>query len=530
MDRGIQNIISNSDRFWSVFDEAPEATAFVDCTQESGQRLYTFSEIAGHASRLVTLLDQLGAGKGDRIAALLPNGIDLAILYLAGLRGGQIIVPLDTELPQEQAAHALRLAEPKLIVAATGVDIPPAAASISRFEVDGMGALIEAAMGCAAKPLRGEDGNPFLMVFTSGATGQPKGVCHSAGSLIRNAMAFNRLTGYQVEQRMLHVMPMTYMAGILNTLIAPLAAGGSVVLALRFTTLSAMRFWRPVMEHNVTAMWLSPTMASILCQLDRSAKVREWTRANLMGIFVGTAPLTAAAKDDFESRFGAPIYQSYGMSEILYVSANSALFPMVPGGAGHVIDGVAVETRDEQGNSLPLGCEGELWFLSPDALIGYLYSPEEGLTSPLVEGWLASGDIGRLDPDGSLFITGRRKDQIIRGGFNVNPAAIERVLRQHSAVMDVAAVGIVNRLLGEEIVAVLQLADQKIKDIRRDLDALCRNALPPFSLPDRYVQVVDFPRSPTGKILKARVRSALALESDLVPSAIENTSGVLEQE
>ena len=335
----------------------------------------------------------------------------------------------------------------------------------------------------------------FTITFTSGTTSVPKGIAQTSGAMLAAATAFADELGYDGDTRMLHVLPMTYMAGILNTILCPYVAGGSVVIDRAFDARSILSFWEPVAQHNANTFWLAPTMLAALLKLDREPSGPRYAQA-ARTISVGTAPLPPSIRSEFEDRYGAPLYESFGLSELLFISTGSPRHPNQADSVGRPLPGVEVASGDD----------GELLVRTPFAMAGYL--DDDGCPTAPPE-WFPTGDLGRLDA-GDLFVTGRKKDLIIRGGLNVSPEAVEHALASHPAVARVAVLGVPHELLGEEVVAVVELHPRNsLAEVEGALKEHARDRLAATAVPTQFVEVDTFPVGPTGKIQKAELRSRL---------------------
>ena len=476
--------------------------ALIDASCALPALTLTHDEVHQHAARLAGALAGRGLVPGSRVVAILPNGLDLALLYLACLHGGFTAVPIGIDQPAETVAGLVAAVDPAMVIAAPGVTAPDA---VPLWRLDGPRSLV--GLDAALAPACPDPGQPLMIAFTSGTTSRPKGVCHAAGGMVANVRAFNRLAGLDAETRMLHVMPMTYMAGMLNTLLSPLAAGGCAILAPAFDVSTALRFWEPARTHGANTAWLSPTMAALLVRVHRDPQVAAWTAANLRRVFAGTAPLPEKVAEDFHACFGVRLLESYGMTEILLASV--CLAPR-HGVVGKLLEGVEMQTRTDEGAPLPAGTEGDLWVRSSYAMLGYLDAA--GQVCPQgTESWFATGDIGLVDGDGILAISGRRKDLIIHGGVNVSPRAIEEVLLACPGVADAAVIGMPHPFWGEEVVACLQLAEgTALAEVEATAKAQCKARLPAAAQPARFAAFDRFPRNTTGKVQKHLLRASIA--------------------
>jgi long-chain acyl-CoA synthetase len=475
-------------------------------------RTFTYAESDRIARNLALGLRARGIAHGDRVLLLMPNGAEFALLYFACLYTGAVAVPVNPMLhPREMAfitAHAgarLLVYAPETQNLAGNIDLPT-------WEITPEEAAAPRETPGDWQPFDGVSPDAlFSITFTSGTTSLPKGVAHRVGGLLENAAAFNRLLGFGPEHRYLHVLPMAYMAGFLNTLLCPFMAGGSVVIAPPFDARSALRFWKPVIQYEANTFWLVPTMLTSLNRIDRDPAGPVYCREHVRTICVGTAPLPRLIRQDFEEKYGVALFESYGLSELLLVSGQASAFPYKAGSVGRLIEGAEARILDEAGQPVAPGIDGDIAIQTPYVMAGYL--DYETLQPDQVErdGWFSTGDIGHLDADGNLFITGRKKDLIIRGGTNVSPRAVEEVLLLHPSVAQVAVIGLPHPFYGEEVVAVLQLkVDYNLDGERSALQTLCQENLSAAAVPTRWVVREALPTNPNGKIQKNKLREQLS--------------------
>jgi len=263
----------------------------------------------------------------------------------------------------------------------------------------------------------------FLITYTSGSTGEPKGVVHSAYNLFYSALVFGKQLGYNKETKMCHTMPMTYMAGILNTIILPFIMKGQIVLFERFHVKNVMKFWKNVIKYEVNTFWLSPTMLHLIMKIDKGETVKKYLHSVGARFSVGTAPLTKELRREFEEKYQVSIFQSYGLSETLFISSADDQH-LSAGSVGRVLDDVNLEFEES----------GEILIDVPWMMKRY----ENADTLQFYkDGKYISGDLGEIRY-GELYITGRVKDLIIKGGLNIRPADIEEVIRSLDGIEEVA--------------------------------------------------------------------------------------------
>ncbi|RUW64349.1 class I adenylate-forming enzyme family protein, partial [Mesorhizobium sp. M2A.F.Ca.ET.067.02.1.1] len=353
-----------------------------------------------------------------------------------------------------------------------------------------------------------EDDRLWSIHFTSGTTGLPKGVAHRVGALLGNAHLFNDTFGIGRDSRFVHVMPMPYMAGFLNTLLGAFTAQASIILAPQFRPQSALHFWEPVKAYGGNTIWMSPTMLAALTRVDRDRAGVELCSSQAMRIFSATAPLSTRVQREFEAKYGVEVTESYGLSELLLIAANDGPAGRKDSSVGPCLPEIHITIRNEAGEEMATGSDGSIFINTPFVSAGYIDFATGELTPAGF--WFDTGDLGHLDDDGYLFVTGRVKDLIIRGGFNVSPRQIEEVLLQHPAVKDAAVVGIPHDFYGEQVVAaIIPVAGVKLEDVQASLRERCLSALGLSTVPDRFVAVDTLPVTNLGKIRKPALREVL---------------------
>lgn len=450
------------------------------------ERTFSYAEIYAHAAGIRDWLVIQGCRAGDTVALRLPNGWVFAAAYLACILGRYRLVPVNLELNSDDQRYILERVAARVVLEDEAVlaELPATAVNDPNFDYP--------------------KSEVVAVFFTSGTTGRPKGVCHTLDALVGNAMAFNQSMGLDANTRLYHCLPMAYMAGFLNTLLSPWMAGGSVLLGPRFKPAEALKFWQRLLDWNANTMWLTPTLAAALVRMNRDAEIASKVSKNLRHIFCGTAPLPVAVRQSFRTTFGCSLQESYGMSEVLLVSAQTRDEADAQINVGHLLPGVHAVFR-----AAPERGELELVINTPYALIGYLL--ENGEASPLLaDGGMPSGDVGQMQGD-VLVINGRLKDLIIRGGLNVSPAAVENVLLREFGVQEVAVVGLPHDFWGESIVACLVAeAGFDVGTLQASLRLRCTKELGEGMRPDRYVWLGTLPHASTGKVQKHALVEQLA--------------------
>ena len=438
----------------------------------------TYGDAATRARAFAASCRRQGVKAGDAIAVELANGPDVLVWYFACFFGGFVLAPVNPELSAEDRAHIRDVAKPRLSIT-----------SETRFEP------IFSQEETAAFDWR--DDSPGVIFFTSGTTGRPKGVVHSWKSMIENVVAFNERVGLDASARMLHVLPMAYMAGFLNTVLSPAMAGGTIVLGPRFGPQSALDFWSLPIRERVDCAWITPSIAASLVRMTRNDEKARAALDGFKNLFCGTAPLHEALRAEFRARFGRSLQESYGTSEQMLLAAQSAADAVIRQDVGEPLPTADLAlVEQEQGID-------EIFVASRH--LGYM--TENGFVAPVCDasGRTATGDAGRLS-DGRLIITGRLKDLIIRGGVNVSPVAVENAFGDVAGVREVAVVGVPHAYWGETIVACLELEPgHDAAAVVAAVEERARERLGKACRPDRVVVVPALPRSSNGKIQKRRL-------------------------
>ena len=451
----------------------------------------TFEGFHRAALGLAAGLAEQGLVRGDRLVAVLPNSAGFAMLYFACLHLGVTVVPVNPALHPRDVAFAIEHSGAKLLVwvqATRGFVM----GSMKRWELPSF--PWKDLPAPLAAPVTDDD--LWTIVFTSGTTAFPKAVAHKVGSLFGNARAFNAEMELGPEHRFLHLFPMAYSGGFFNQLISPFWAGSSVVMTPGFGPRTPLDFWRLPMKHGVNALWLNPTIAAALLRVDRDEAGRAWCRKNVRRCFIGTAPLHAALKREFEETYGVPLYESYGLSETLLLTANGPKTGAVEGAAGRPLPGIGLREID-----------GEICVHTPHLMAGPLDYETSRVVPPAESGWFPTGDLGDLGSDGLLRITGRKKDVILRAGLNVSPRALEEVLLLHAAVAQAAVVGVPSELMGEDIVAIVRLKPGvDAASATDDLESYCKTSFAASYRPSAVLTRDEFPTGVTGKVLKKELR------------------------
>lgn len=486
----------------------PDRTALVE-----GELRLSFKEMWHAARAQAAALVGLGVRPGDRVALMAPNTTEFPTAYYAILAAGGVVVPVHLLLSAEEIEHVLRDSGATLLLchpaqAATG----GAAAEATGVRMLSLGARGElTALAREREPLASyvtrEADDPAVVFYTSGTTGVPKGAVLSHFNLVMNATvnAFDA-NDIRPDDIALGALPLFHAFGQTVSMNSTWRAGATLVLLPRFDAARAIEL---MVAEGVNTFHGVPTMFVGL--VAAAADAAELPRLRIC--ISGGASLPVAVLEQFEKAFGTPVYEGYGLSETSpTASVNQPDFGTKAGTIGHPLWGVDVEIAraevDDRVELLPTGELGEVVVRGHNVFSGYLGRPEASAQA-LVDGWFRTGDLGTKDDEGFLTIVDRKKDVIIRGGFNVYPREVEEVLIRHPDVAQVAVIGLPDPVHGEEVCAVVVAAPGASPD-PAGIVAWSKEHLGKHKYPRRVEFTDALPLGPSMKVLKRELRAAYA--------------------
>lgn len=437
-------------------------------------------------------------GQPQTVVMALPGGIVNSVLWLACLTGGHRLVPISPELTDYEYAQAIRKHTPDFIIA-DRANTTQAAKSITAAGIRRI--VHKNAQGSKPALAKPREGSVYLS--TSGSTGQPKGIILSATqctAAARNIIASHRLTS---RDRCLTPLPFYHVNAPIVGLLATILSGGQLMIAPKYST---GQFWQWVQEFDPTWISLVPTMVAMLLSAERPTFLDT---SSLRFIRTASAPLPKAVLDSFEEKFKIPLIETYGLSEAAStITAN----PVPPGvhKAGSVglpigIDLQIYNPKNQQ--AAEQGTVGEVLIRGRNVITAYVDSVGQ---DAFCDGWLRTGDLGYVDADGYVFLTGRSKDIIICGGENVFPREIEEVLVAFPAVREAVVVGAPDPLYGERIVAFITAAGNNSPDITDELATFARRQLSRRKVPAVFYMLGELPKNRTGKVDRPALRQRAA--------------------
>jgi long-chain acyl-CoA synthetase len=481
--------------------ERPEHPAILH-----GNRVLSYADLDRAARGVAASLRQRGLGIGDHVALMVPNVPEFTIAYFGILYAGCTAVPLNVLLTAPEVAYHLADSEARLLVAHPLFAAPArGGAATASVEVvlagDGGGGLDELAR---ARPVESlaltREDDSAVILYTSGTTGKPKGAELTHSNLLTNcALVLPRLLPIADSDVALATLPLFHSFGQTCIQNAMLARGGTFTLLPRFAPQDAFEI---LQRDRVTVFAGVPTMYFALLNHPGG---EEYDLSALRFALTGGAPMPVEVMRAFEAKYRVQILEGYGLSETSPVASFTRFDrERIPGSIGYPVWGVEMCIQDDKDQPVADGEPGEICIRGHNVMKGYWRKPE-ATAEAIRSGWFHSGDIGVRDPQGWFKIVDRKKDMIIRGGFNVYPREVEEVLYAHPAVAEAAVIGVPHESHGEEVKAVVALAPGAALTAD-ELVAWTRQRLAAYKYPRIVEFVAALPKGPTGKILKRELR------------------------
>jgi len=470
------------------------------------------------ASRVAHALVRLGVQPGDRVVIMLPNCPQVMQSYGGILRVGAVIVPVIFLLGEAEVAHIVADSEARVVITSSDlvgkiekqIGVLPNLRHVLLVDGGGQSGLRSFEEETDGESDRFEavprgDGDLAVILYTSGTTGTPKGVALSHANLESNARASASLFELDRERWGVGVLPLSHSYG-LTVMNAGHILGTRSALLRWFNPEEVLR---TIQEFRAEAMSGVPTMFVYLLNYP-GASAYDTSTMRVWGS--GAAPLPVEVVEPFERRFGGKLLEGYGLTEASPVVAAHRLSGVRKlGSVGQPIPGVTVSIRDDDDRALPVDEVGEVCVQGPNVMVGYYRNPEE-TAKTIRGGWLRTGDMGRLDADNFLYIVERKKDLIIRGGFNIYPRDVEEALYAFPGVAEAAVIGLPDTLMGEEVVAFVVLKPGQAATAD-EVAGFCQTRLAKYKCPKEIRFVDALPKSPVGKILRKELRGQARTQS-----------------
>jgi long-chain acyl-CoA synthetase len=465
----------------------------------------SYKELNSITNRVARGLVSLGLRPGDKLCVMLPNCPEYVYLFLGAPKAGITLVPLNTALKQDELAFITDNSDARAFVTTPSfLDLANKIRAASELIVVGG----EKGTGDRAFAELLEEADEAIdystpdslasIVYTSGTTGRPKGVMLTQSNYINNCRQSSATLEMKGDERAMCILPLFHVNGQVASILSPLQAGASLILT---EGLSPRTFFDNLTRYSATSFSGVPTIYSILLNLPDREK---YDLSSLRRCVCGAAPMPVELFTQFEQAFNTIIIEGYGLSEGTCVSTlNPIEGKRKIGSIGLPLKGQEVKIFDNEDRELGPNEIGEIVVRGPNMMAGY-YKNEAATAETLRNGWLHTGDLGKRDEDGYIYIVGRKKEMIIRGGENIYPKEIEEALYRHAAIKEAAVIGLPHKIWGEEVGAAIILKDgaQASGD---DIIAYCRAHLADYKCPSRIFFCEQFPKTATGKIQKNRL-------------------------
>ena len=465
----------------------------------------SYAELDHGAARVAGLLRAKGVQPGDRVGIMLPNVAHFALCYYGALRIGAAVVPMNPLLKEREVGFYLGDSGARVILAwhqfadAAHAGAEQSAAECVLVEPGEFEALLQRCQP-AGQVLDRRPDDTAVILYTSGTTGKPKGAELTHQNILRNVEVTVDLFGLDERAVTLGALPFFHAFGQTCALNATVSVGGTLTLIPRFDAGKALA----ILERDaVTAFEGVPTMYAAMLHHDDA----DTADTSALEVCVsGGAAMPVEIMRAFEAKFGCEILEGYGLSETSPVASfNRRGRERKPGSIGLPVDGVEMRLVDHDSNAVAADDVGEIQIRGHNVMKGYWHRPESTAEAIDPEGWFSTGDIARIDEDGYFFIVDRKKELIIRGGFNIYPREIEEVLYEHPDVREAAVIGIPHPELGEEVAAAVALKSgaQSTPEALRDF---VKQRVAAYKYPRRVWLVDELPKGPTGKIVKREIK------------------------
>ncbi len=463
-----------------------------------------YATLEAGAARVAGMLAAAGIGPGDRVGVMLPNVPYFPIVYFGILRLGAVVVPMNVLLKQREVAFYLGDSQAKALFAWHGFAADAeagAAAAGTACTLVVPGEFEQLVFAAAPVDAIAEVGpqDTAVILYTSGTTGTPKGAELTHANLLRNTEIAASLFALDGAAVTLGALPLFHSFGQTCAMNATIFAAGCLTLIPRFDPVKALEV---IQRDGVNVFEGVPTMYSAILNVPDHA---DYDTSTLRVCASGGASLPVELMRGFEAAFDCKILEGYGLSETSPIASfNQPDRERKAGSIGTPIPGVEMKLVDEAGAAVPVGEVGEILIRGHNVMKGYWRKPEDTAAAIDADGWFRSGDMAIVDDDGYFFIVDRKKDMIIRGGYNVYPREIEEVLYEHPAVREAAVVAVPDAELGEEVGAAVALRAGAEADAH-ELRDFVRDRVAAYKYPRRVWFVDDLPKGPTGKILKREI-------------------------
>lgn len=499
---------------WNGAQQQPEALAL-----REGERSWTFAELRAGVQGAMAQLRERGVGPGDRVLMVVPTSAEFVLTYHALLALGATAVTVNPLCTPRELTHFV---EDSGCTSALGwhegteaVEATVEAAGIPLWVLQ-PGCVVAA--GDSEQPAEVDIDDAAVLLYTSGTTGAPKGAVLTHGNLLACGSSLAEALDLTAADRLGTALPLFHVFGQAAVMFTIYSAGGSFSLLRPFDPAALLHM---AAEQHLTGLAGVPTMWNAMLHAETDLTAEDL--ADLRLACSGGAALPLEVATAFRERFGAMVLDGYGLSETTGAATfNRSIHPRKQMSVGRALTGCRLAILDEDRNPVPAGEAGEVAISGPVVMREYWNRPE-ATASVRHDEWFLTGDVGRMDEDGDLWIVDRKKDLVIRGGYNVYPREVEELLFAHPDILEAAVIGIPDERLGEEVAAVISPQPGAHID-PTDLRAWLEERLAAYKVPRVYQLVEELPKGATGKIIKRSLDRADIASSGDRPSRTTTTT------
>jgi long-chain acyl-CoA synthetase len=471
---------------------------------------YSYDRLKCAMDRVAIYLRERGVRSGDRIAIHMPNCPEWVVAYYGIIRMGAVAVCVSSAYKQREIEHSLNDTQVSLLITCDELltQVPeretiPTVKDVVVWENDGILASIfetRATENDTFFPVDCNAGDECVILFTGGTTGTPKGAMLTHGNILYTAQNVCYHQRAIPDDLALCFMPLNHVFGGNHIMNATFYGCGTLVLHKSF---DMDRVLSSIQTEKITNFYSVPT---VFIRLLNTEKCHKYLKS-ITYCFSAATSMASEIVRQWQERFNLTIHEAYGMTETSSLVTFNHLYHHKVGSVGTPAGTVEVKIVDDENNEAPLGETGEIVIRGPNIMKGYFNKSEE-TDKVLHNGWLHSGDVGRLDKDGYLYIVDRIKDMIISGGLNVFSTEVEEVLYTHAAVEEFAVLGMPHVEYGEAVTAIVKIKQDRACSEDRLID-FCKERIASYKAPKKILFVDEFPKSPAGKILKREIRKFL---------------------
>jgi non-ribosomal peptide synthetase component E (peptide arylation enzyme) len=500
-------------------DERPDGLCVAD-----GHTQLTFVEARDRAWRLASGLAELGIALGDRVAVQLPNWVDAVIAYYAIARIGAVLVPRMLIYREHEVGYAIDRTEAKALIvpdhfrgfdySAMAMELASVCPSLEHVIVigDAPDGAVSFESLLAEHPYAGPGAvadDPHVILFTSGTTAQPKGVVHTWNTYFASAVGLARYYECTIDDVCLMPSPIMHNTGLLAGVVTPLLARSATVV---------QDVWEPSVGLELISRFgctFSVGATPFVTMMIDAHDPAKYDLSTFRLFACGGAPVPGSVVREAVEVLGCELMTVFGQSEssLQTLTRMGDSVDRVASSDGAAVDGTDIAILDDDGVEVQRGTEGEICSRGPSVMLGYLHEPEH-TAEAFAHGWFHSGDLGRMEDDGYIRVTGRKKDIIIRGGVNISPTEIEEFILEHPLVAVVSIVGMPDRKLGEKACAFVVPAGDEVPTLEAITSFLREKKIAAQKLPERLEVRSELPMTATGKVEKYRLREEAAALSD----------------